>query len=223
MSGYDEEEENRKTVKHKIELSTSDRERELQDKLENALVGKGDAEAKMGIYAMREFSRLKNEAKSLGITSDVIDAIQDPEDLEKIVYARKNPDSIPATPENKNSGGSGFATLGRNYHEDGSQTVNPSMPNESASVEEWENFFEQKLIKQINDLRGRGLSGDEIARRSVEKLAEWNLSVIKPKGLILHEKSNLRKKQERALDNLTNKIFQTIQNQEKIKASRSEW
>lgn len=223
MSEYDPEEENKKTIKHKILLDTSAREKELQNKLEDALTEKGNLEAKIGIYATRAFEKLKDEARNLNIDQTIIDSIQDPKDLEKIVFARKNPEISPSTPENKGSGGSGHALLGPNYSEGINRASNPDMPNESGSVEQWEHYFEQKLIKTINDLKGRGLSGNEIAKRSVEQLAEWNLSVIKPKGLILKEKSNLRAKQEKALNRLVDKIFIHLQKQDEIRGKHSEW
>lgn len=213
---FEEKKKKGAKITHRIMLDDSEKVQKLRDALEIA-------RRQSYTIAMRDFDKLKNEAKTLGITSDVISAIKDPSDLQKIVDAKKNPQNF-ASPEDKGSGGSGFATLGPNYSEGGSQISNPSMPNvETASVSEWENFFEQKLIAKINELKGRGLSGNEIAKRSVEQLAEWNLSIIKPKGLMLKEKSAVRARQEKALDNLTNKIFIHLQKQDKIKASYSEW
>jgi len=187
-------------ITHRIMLDDSEKVQKLRDELETA-------RRQSYVIALRDFDKLKDEARSLGLEDSIINSITDPENLQKIVEEKRNPPNF-ASPENKGSGGSGTAFLPSNYREDTSGLRVVSRPDEKqGSVEQWEHFYEQKLIAKINSLKAQNLSKKEISTQTIQTLNQWRETSYKNPALHRITGPVVQSNENKGVEKLAKKIW----------------
>lgn len=201
----DPEEEKKKTPKitHRIMLDDSVKVKDLRDELEKT-------KRQNYAIALKHLEKLKDEARSLGMSNEVISAIKDPENLQKLVDAKKSPQF--ATPENKGSGGSGTIPLFQG------QGVISRPDAKQGSVEQWQDFYEQKLIAKINSLKSQNLDKEEISKETIKTLNTWREQTYKNPAFFRVAGPVTQTNQNKGVEKLAKKVWDfMLKNTEKIK------
>jgi len=191
-----------KKIKHVIQVSTSERERELQDKLT-------EAENRSYMIALKAFEKLKEEAQSLGIEPSVISALSDkPQDLQDLVDEKKQP--ITASPDSVGSGGKGSIPLRpQDVASERGYVPNRKPTTKDASIEEYQNYYEKKLIEDIQNLKTQGETGEDIMKKTLGILNQWETRAYQPPYLTPSGKQK-PSNESRALEILRRKVMDTM-------------